>query len=291
MTFAMTYNSLVSNIQDYTSNYTNSNFLAMIPQLIFNAELRISREMKSLEGKRVALSTFTPGLSVYQKPNRWRQTISMNYANAANLYSTTARSNSGGTRTLTLGSAQGQFAAGSVVNVFNVGGSGYNGNFVLSAATQSSITYVNSSGSEATIADTNGLVTSSLQSYTPIFPRTLEYCREYWPDLTQTGAPLFYCDLDYNNLLIVPTPVAAMPWQLVYYETTNHLGPTNQQNWMTESFPDLLLYGVLLESAPYLRDTDIMKTWEDLYNRAAGAQTTEAKARGKDAVDDRSVGR
>jgi hypothetical protein len=290
MTYGMTYSSLVGNLQDYTSNYTNTNYANQIPQLIFNAELRISRELKSLEGKVVVVSNFQQGLAVYPKPGRWRTTISMNYASTATLYQVATRTNNNGSRTLTLSTPQDVFVAGSVVEIFNVGGSGYNGTFTLTGASQLSVSYTAGSGSEGVTAD-NGLVTPVLQSYTPIYPRTLEYCREYWPDLTQTGQPLFYGDFDYNNIIIVPTPIAAMPYQMVYYETVNHLGPTNQTNWMTLSFPDMLLYGSLWEAAVYLKDDDAAKMYQDLYTRAGGAQTTEAQARAKDAVDDGSIGR
>ncbi|CAB4130587.1 hypothetical protein UFOVP126_1, partial [uncultured Caudovirales phage] len=76
----------------------------------------------------------------------------------------------------------------------------------------------------------------------PIFARAYEYCRNYWPDEAQTGAPQFYADYDYNHWLITPTPIAASTLEVLYYEQPRFLGEDFQTNWITEYAPDLLLY-------------------------------------------------
>ena len=105
----------------------------------------------------------------------------------------------------------------------------------------------------------------------PIFARSYEYCRNYWPDEAETGAPQFYADYDYNHWLITPTPVAASTLEVVYYEQPRFLGEDFQTNWLTEYAPDLLLYATLLEAQPFLKKDERIQTWQAMYDRAAQA--------------------
>jgi hypothetical protein len=109
----------------------------------------------------------------------------------------------------------------------------------------------------------------------PIFARAYEYCRNYWPDEAQTGAPQFYADYDYNHWLITPTPNANSTLEVMYYEQPRFLGEDFQTNWLTEYAPDLLLYASLLEATPFLKNDQRIGTWQQLYDRAAQALNGE----------------
>lgn len=109
----------------------------------------------------------------------------------------------------------------------------------------------------------------------PIFARSYEYCRNYWPDEAETGAPQFYADYDYNHWLITPTPVAASTLEVMYYEQPRFLGEDFQTNWLTEYAPDLLLYATLLEASPFLKKDERIGTWQQMYDRAAQALNGE----------------
>ena len=109
----------------------------------------------------------------------------------------------------------------------------------------------------------------------PIFARAYEYCRAYWPDEAETAAPQFYADYDYNHWLICPTPIAASNLEILYYEQPARLGDDLETNWLTEYAPDVLLYAVLLESAPFLKKDERIATWQGMYDRAAGALSGE----------------
>jgi len=43
----------------------------------------------------------------------------------------------------------------------------------------------------------------------PVLLRKYEYIRNYWPDPALTGTPLYFCDYNYTNWLVGPTPDAA----------------------------------------------------------------------------------
>lgn len=109
----------------------------------------------------------------------------------------------------------------------------------------------------------------------PIFARSYEYCRSYWPDEAQTAAPQFYADYDYNHWMITPTPIAASTLEVMYYEQPRFLGEDFQTNWLTEYAPDLLLYATLLEAAPFLKKDERIQTWQQMYDRAAQALNGE----------------
>lgn len=121
----------------------------------------------------------------------------------------------------------------------------------------------------------------------PIFARSYEYCRNYWPDEAETGAPQFYADYDYQHWLITPTPNAASTWEILYYEQPALLGEDFQTNWLTEYAPDLLLYAALLEATPFLKKDDRIQTWQAMYDRAAQAISGEDLKR----IIDRSANR
>jgi hypothetical protein len=121
----------------------------------------------------------------------------------------------------------------------------------------------------------------------PIFARSYEYCRNYWPNEAQTGTPQFYADYDFQHWLIAPTPDADSTLEILYYEQPALLGEELQTNWLTEYAPDLLLYAALLEATPFLKSDERMQTWQALYDRAAQAISGEDLKR----IMDRSANR
>ena len=121
----------------------------------------------------------------------------------------------------------------------------------------------------------------------PIFARSYEYCRNYWPDEAETAAPQFYADYDYQHWLLAPTPNAADTLEVLYYEQPRFLGEDFQTNWLTEYAPDLLLYASLLEATPFLKKDERVQLWQAMYDRAAQALSGEDLKR----IMDRSANR
>ena len=121
----------------------------------------------------------------------------------------------------------------------------------------------------------------------PLFPRSYEYIRSYWPDDTQTGQPMFYADYDYKHWIIGPTPDAAYNFEVMYYELPQLLDDTNTTNWVTEFAPNALLYATLLEASPFLKDDGRIATWQGMYDRSISALNGEDLHK----IMDRSVAR
>ena len=81
MPTSMTFDSLVQDLQEYLERGTASDteVLDQIPRLINLAERAITNKLKIQGFLTPLLTTLVAGTSVYAKPDRWRQTVSMNY--------------------------------------------------------------------------------------------------------------------------------------------------------------------------------------------------------------------
>ena len=191
MPAAMTYNSLIQDLQRYLERGYVSDPLvyAQLPELINFAERDIATKLKILGLLDVVTSTLTAGVSVYSKPDRWRQTASINF----------------------------------------------------------------------------GIGVSPNTTRNPLYPRSMEYCRFYWPNSELLDVPLFYADYDYQHWLIAPTPVANYPMEVNYYQQPPLLDSVNQSNWLTDYAPQLLLYGALVQANPFLKDGPWTQQWKDTY--------------------------
>jgi len=118
---------------------------------------------------------------------------------------------------------------------------------------------------------------------TQLFLRPLDFCRNYWPTATETGAPKYFADYSFDYFLIAPTPVAASNFELSFFQLPEPLSDQVSTNWLTQYAPDLILYATLLEAIPYLQEMDKIEVWQSRYDRAAQALGSENKSRTVDA--------
>lgn len=212
MATAMTFTSLKEDVQAYLERGTVTDPLVFerLPTLINNAERRIARELKVIGFIIPVTTTLAAGVPVLQKPDRWRDTVSMNFGNG-----------------------------------------------------------------------------TSNNTRNPVYARSYEYCRRFWPDQTQTGAPRFYADYDYNHWLIAPTPDQAYPVEILYYQIPPLLDDANQTNWLTEYASTLLLYATLLEATPFIKADERIPVWQSFYEQGRESLNSEDMQR----IADRSATR
>jgi hypothetical protein len=206
MATTMTFTTLQQDVRRYlergTTYASDPVVFEQIPRLINLAERRIARELKIQGFINVVSGTLQAGVAVYDKPDRWRDTVSIHIGTGA----------SNNTRKV-------------------------------------------------------------------LFSRVYEYLLSYWPDRTATAEPLFYSDYDYSHWLIAPTPDAAYPFEVLYYELPPLLDDAVQTNWLTEYAPQLLLYGALLEATPFLKNDERIPVWQNMYDRAASMLNGEDLAK------------
>ena len=201
----MTFTSLKQDVRRYLERgtaLTDQTFAEELPRMINNAERKIATELKVLGYLNVVTGTMTTGEGVIDKPDRWRETVSVNFGT----------------------------------------GSGYN-------------------------------------TRKPLYTRSYDYLRTYWPDSTQTDEPVFIADYDVNHWLVVPTPDAPYPFEALYYQLLPLLDDENQTNWLSENYPQLLLYATLLECTPFLKNDNRIPVWTQMYDRSAAMINGEDLAR------------
>lgn len=208
MTFVLNYDNLQDKIIKYTTRLGDTSFADDLPMLISFAEKRCAREIKTLGYKKFVVGVFQVGQPIYEKPVRWRETVSIN------------------------------FGTGTEKNTRNT-----------------------------------------------LSPRSYEFIREYWPTDTVTDVPLYYGDTNYNSFIICPTPDQAYPFELVYFEQVAPLSDENQENWLTEEAPDLLMYACLVEACAYLKTNDNLQKWQSAYAQAKASLLGEDFRR----IDDASM--
>jgi len=201
MSVSMTYTSLFADLQAYLERgyASDATVFAQIPSLINLAERDIATKLKILGLLLPVTDTMVAGTGIYAKPDRWRQTASMNF----------------------------------------------------------------------------GVGTAPDQERRPLFPRPYEYCRTYWPNTALRDVPEFYCDYDYQHILVVPTPIAAYPYEWNYWQQPPLLDAGNQTNWLTDYAPQALLYGSLVQAEPFLKDGPWTQAWKDAYAGELSALNTQ----------------
>lgn len=134
-----------------------------------------------------------------------------------------------------------------------------------------------------TITDSNG-------NKQTLMPRSIQYCRSFWPDASVTGTPRYYADYDFEHFYLAGTPNAAYAFELTYFDRPEPLSDTNETNWYTQYAPDLLLYACLLEAQPFLKLDARTEQFQSLYDRALKMLANESMRRMSDNTQARREG-
>lgn len=108
----------------------------------------------------------------------------------------------------------------------------------------------------------------------PMFVRKYEVLTAFAPDQTVTSTPKYYADYDYDHWLVAPTPPSALAFEVSYYGI-EPLSSDNQSNYFTRHAPQALLYGALLQSAPFLKNDERIAMWQGKYDAFINSLKTE----------------
>lgn len=126
-------------------------------------------------------------------------------------------------------------------------------------------------------------------TYNPMYLRTYEFCRSYWPDTTQVSPPKFYADYIYGSWLISPTPDQAYPYEIVYLETPQVIDSSFQTNYLTQFMPEILIRATLLEAMLTLKNDERTPAIEDSYVKLISSWNNKDKLRKFDRHSTREV--
>jgi hypothetical protein len=286
----LTFTSLLQDLRRYIERgftaASDPTVYEQLPRLVNNAERAIAAELK-VQGF-IANVTFSmvAGTDVYDKPDGWREWISVNIGLPGASYSVTNRASDGVNKMLTVNRPHG-LSVGSDVTVLGVPVSQYNGNQTLTAVTQLTLTYPSASSAVEDVSS-EGTVNTLLNKRKFLFTRSYEFLRAYWPDSSLTDVPIYYSDYDYYHMLVAPCPDKSYPCELNYYELPQLLDDGHQTNWLTDIAPQLLLYRSLLECAPFLKNAEMQQTWQAMYAQQAQALTGQDMDKINDRTSKRS---
>jgi len=119
-----------------------------------------------------------------------------------------------------------------------------------------------------------------------LLPRTYEFCLDYWPNLDQTGIPLFYSMRTYGLFYLSPIPDFNYGYELNYLGIPL-LDATHPTNFLTDRYPSLLFYACMVETIPFLKSDERVPVYESLYNRALQDVNRNTKERYTDRISKR----
>lgn len=88
----------------------------------------------------------------------------------------------------------------------------------------------------------------------------------------ESGKPLDYTVLA-TDFQLAPIPDGEYTVKMFYFAAPTFLSDTNTSNAFLANTPDALLYGALLEAAPYLMDDARINTWGTMFDRAMASIT------------------
>jgi hypothetical protein len=88
----------------------------------------------------------------------------------------------------------------------------------------------------------------------------------------ESGKPQDYTVLA-NDFQLSPIPDAVYTLKMFYFASPVFLSDANTSNAFLANVPDALLYGALLEAAPYLMDDARINTWGTMFDRAMSSIT------------------
>lgn len=105
--------------------------------------------------------------------------------------------------------------------------------------------------------------------------RSYETLRAYYPNDSQLNAPAYYADYDQEHWIVAPTPDQAYPFEATIYRLPDLLSTSNQQNYLTQFVPNLMLYSCLVALEPFLKNDQRMDVWKGLLADEYGAVTQQ----------------
>lgn len=129
-----------------------------------------------------------------------------------------------------------------------------------------------------------------------LYERTYEFCVAYSPNPDLQAPPQFYsADLVVPSLqigpafiFVSPTPDIEYQYELTYLSYPPIFNVNFPTNFLTDRYPNLLLYACLVEAIPYLKSDERVPVFESLYNRALQGLNKDTTDRYTDRLTERN---
>ena len=109
--------------------------------------------------------------------------------------------------------------------------------------------------------------------------RDVSYMSEY-NSTGVTGEPKYYSMWDQNTIVLAPTPNSAYQIQLNYILKDQGLSSTNTTTYLSQNFPNGLLYACLVEAFSFLKGpNDLLQLYEGKYKQVVEGFSIEQMGR------------
>ena len=104
--------------------------------------------------------------------------------------------------------------------------------------------------------------------YRYMLNKDVNYIREFFPFPGVTGTPQYYALFDNNTYILGPTPDVNYDIELHYFAYPTSV-VTAGTTWVSQNFPNVLLYGALVEAYIFLKgEADLIQTYQAKYDQA-----------------------
>ena len=84
---------------------------------------------------------------------------------------------------------------------------------------------------------------------------------------SSAGTPSYFA-ITGNNIELIPTPSDTKTLEIIYYAKITALSDSNTTNWLLTNYPDIYLYGSLVQAEPFLMNDERIGTWGSLLGKA-----------------------
>ena len=112
--------------------------------------------------------------------------------------------------------------------------------------------------------------------------RTDEFIYDYWPTSSTTGTPKYWANYKDTEILVAPTPSAALTIEMSYVQRLDTLSSSNTTNWLTKNAQELLLFGALMEACTFSKNREDLQIYSQRYQAAVQSVNNQARRRRRD---------
>ena len=129
----------------------------------------------------------------------------------------------------------------------------------------------------AQIVDSDGVGASNNRDFLQY--RDTSFMSEFNP-AESTGVPKYYSNWDQNTIVVAPTPNATYTIQVNYILKPTGLSSTNTTTYLSQQFPNGLLYACLVEAFSFLKGpNDLLQLYEGKYKQVVEGFSVEQMGR------------
>jgi len=252
----MTYNELVTAVQDYCENtFPTADMNTMIRQ----AEQNIYNSVQIANLRKNVTGSLTTGNKYLQCPSDFLSVYSL----AVYAYASTTATGTSGQSTIVVASNS-NISAGMYVS----------GTGIATGATVSSVVGTTITLSDANTGTVSGTVTFQ-GDYLYLLNKDVNFMREAYPNPSYRGLPKHYAifgprsdDVNELSFILGPTPNTGYYAELHYYYYPESI-VTAGQTWLGDNFDTALLNATMMEAITYMKgEKDLVDLYQNRYVQA-----------------------